>query len=317
MDRLVECVPNFSEGRNADTIKRLVEAIESVASALVLDTHADADHNRSVVTFAAEPNAAVEAALRAARVAVEAIDLRRHEGQHPRVGALDVLPFVPLRGTSLEECARLAHEAGARIWEELGVPVYFYEAAARREDRARLEDVRRGGFERLREEALSHPERAPDVGGPHLHETAGACVVGARPLLVAYNINLRTEDVAVARRIARAVRGRDGGLRYLKALGFELRGRGLTQVSMNLVRHDQTTLHHAFAAVRREAERWGVVVAGSELVGLVPQSALDRGAEYFLQLENFKPEAVLENRLAAALERRRQSEENRGGIGDQ
>ncbi|MGH9902665.1 MAG: glutamate formimidoyltransferase [Pyrinomonadaceae bacterium] len=300
MDRIVECVPNFSEGRRAETVARLVEVIESVEGAVVLDTHADADHNRSVITFVADPSSAVEAAVRAVALAAELIDLRRHAGQHPRIGATDVLPFVPVRGTGVEDCVVLAHAAGERIARELGIPVYFYESAARRPDRTNLEDVRRRGFEQLRDEIGAVAERAPDVGEARVHETAGAVAVGARNLLVAYNVNLRTEDVAVARRIARAVRGRDGGLRYLKALGFSLRERGLTQVSMNLVNYEKTQLHHAFEAVRREAERWGVGVAGSEIVGLLPQAALDRGAEYFLQIENFAPELVLERRIAEA-----------------
>ncbi len=309
--RIVECVPNFSEGRKPETVARLVAVIESVAGALVLDTHSDPDHNRTVITFVADVAAAVEAAVRACAAAAELIDLRTHTGAHPRVGALDVLPFVPVRGVTLEDCVRLAHEAGERIAHELSVPVYFYEAAALRSDRVNLEDVRRKGFEQLRAEIGVEPARAPDVGAARVHESAGAVVVGARPFLVAYNVNLHTTDVSIARRIARAVRGRDGGLRYLKALGFALPARGLTQVSMNLVRHEQTTLHHAFAAVKREAARWGVAVAGSEIVGLIPQSALDRSAEYFLQLENFAPELVLENRIAEAVGRRQQAEESR------
>jgi len=318
MDCLVECVPNFSEGRKTEIVGRLCDVIESVAGAWVLDTHVDAEHNRSVITFVAEPAAAVEAAVRVVLAAVELIDLRQHAGQHPRIGALDVLPFVPIgRGVSLAECVGLAHEAGRRIWQAARVPVYFYGSAARRPDRVNLEDVRlRGGFEQLREE-IGLPEREPDVGEPRLHETAGACVVGARSLLVAYNVNLHTKDIKIARRIARAVRGRDGGLRHLKALGFELPERGLTQVSMNLVRFEQTEMHHAFLAVKREAEqRWGVAVAGSEIVGLVPQAALDHTAEYFLQLENFKPELVLENRIAAALARRSDGERGRQGEGE-
>ena len=305
MDRIVECVPNFSEGRRPEVVARIVEAVDSVAGVAVLGTHTDADHNRSVVTFAGEPAAVVEAALRAARVAVELIDLRAHAGQHPRVGALDVLPFVPVRNVTLEDCIHLAHEAGERVWRELKVPVYFYESAARRPERVNLEDVRRKGFEQLREEIGRAAEREPDVGEARVHETAGATVVGARSFLVAYNINLRTNDPEIARRIARAVRGRDGGLRYLKALGFALPHRGLVQVSMNLVRFERTSMHHAFEAVRREAERWGVEVAGSEIVGLVPQAALDRAADYFLRVENFSPDLVLENRLASALARKR------------
>jgi len=307
MESVVECVPNFSEGRRPQVIRQLVEAVESVDGAAVLDTHIDPDHHRSVITFVASAETIVEAAVRVAARAAELIDLRKHAGVHPRVGALDVLPFVPVRGVTLEDCIHLAHEAGERIAREVGVPVYFYEGAARRPDRVNLEDVRRGGFERLREEIGSRPERAPDAGAPRVHETAGACIVGARSLLVAYNINLHTTDVVLAQRIARAVRGRDGGLRFLKALGFELRERGLTQVSMNLVRFEKTTLPHVFEAVRREAERWGVRVAGSEIVGLIPQAALNASAEYFLQIENFSPDLVLENRIASALARKRES----------
>lgn len=300
MDRLVECVPNFSEGRRADVIERLALAVESVEGAVVLDTHMDADHNRSVITFVADAEQVVEAAVRVVALAAELIDLRQHKGEHPRLGATDVLPFVPVRGVTMEDCIGLAHAAGERIAHELGIPVYFYERAARRPDRVNLEDVRRGGYELLREEIASVERRAPDVGAMRLHENAGAIVVGARPLLVAYNINLQTEDISIARRIARAVRGRDGGLRYLKALGFHLQTRGIVQVSMNLVDYEKTQLHHAFEAVRREAERYGVEVLGSEIVGLIPQAALDRAAEYFLQIENFAPGLVLENRIEAA-----------------
>ena len=306
MDRLVECVPNFSEGRKAETVERLVEAVESVAGAVVLGTHVDEDHNRSVITFVAEPEAVVEAAVRAAGLAKQLIDLNHHEGQHPRVGATDVVPFVPVRGVTMQDCVALAHEAGQRIRRELGIPVYFYERAALRPDRVNLEDVRRRGFEELREQ-LNDPAagREPDVGEPLLHETAGAAIVGARPFLVAYNVNLQSPDIAVARKVARAVRGRDGGLRYLKALGFELPSRSLVQVSMNLVDYEKTRVHQAFEAVRREAGRYGVQVASSELVGLIPQAALDRSAEYFLQIENFSPGLVLENRIAEALSEKR------------
>ena len=301
MDRLVECVPNFSEGRRAEIIERLARAIEEIVGAVVLDLHTDADHNRSVITFVAEADVVVEAALRAVRLASELIDLRGHQGEHPRVGATDVLPFVPVSGVTIEDCVALAHQAGERIWRELGIPVYFYERAALRPDRVNLEEVRRRGFEQLREEiADTLLNRAPDIGDARVHESAGAIVVGARPFLIAYNVNLQTDDVAVARKIARSVRGRDGGLRYLKALGFKLESRGIAQVSMNLVDYEKTSLHHAFEAVRREAERYGIAVMGSEIVGLVPQAALDRAAEYFLQIENFAPGLVLENRIEAA-----------------
>jgi glutamate formiminotransferase len=308
MNRIVECVPNFSEGRDARLVERLVESVESVEGALVLGTHIDPDHNRSVVTFVAPPHSIVEAAVRVVARAAEKIDLSQHAGQHPRMGACDVLPFVPVRGVSVEECVALAHEAGRRIWDELSIPVYFYESAARRPERRNLADVRRGGFELLREQIATDPERAPDVGEPRVHPTAGACIVGVRPLLIAYNVTLNTRDLSIAKRIARRVRGRDGGLPHLKALGFELESRGVVQVSMNLTSYEQTNLHQAFEAVRREAEAEGVEVIASEIVGLVPQAALSTAAAHFLRLENYSPDLVLENRIAAALERKKAGE---------
>ncbi len=305
MERIVECVPNFSEGRKAETVERLIAAVESVEEAFVLGTHRDADHHRSVITFIAPPEQIVEAAVRVVARAAELIDLREHTGEHPRMGACDVLPFIPLRGVTVEECVRIAHEAGARVASELGIPVYFYESAALRPERANLADVRRGGFELLREQIASVPERAPDVGEARVHETAGACIIGVRPLLVAYNVNLQTNDLAVARRIARAVRGRDGGLAKVKALGFELAARGVVQVSMNLTAYEETNIHEAFEAVRREAASLGVEILGSEIVGLVPQGALDRAAAHFLKLENYSPDVVLENRIAQALARKK------------
>lgn len=305
MERVVECVPNFSEGRDPRVVEGLVEAVESVAGALVLGTHVDPDHNRSVVTFVAPPEVVVEAAVRVVARASELIDLSRHAGQHPRMGACDVLPFVPVRGVGVEECVALAHEAGRRIWDELNIPVYFYESAALRPERRNLADVRRGGFELLREQIAAAPERAPDVGEPRVHPTAGACIVGVRPLLIAYNVTLKTGDLGVAKRIARAVRERDGGLLHLKALGFELESRGVVQVSMNLTSYERTNLHHAFEAVRREAEKLGVEVLASEVVGLVPRDALYAAAAHFLKLENYTSDVVLENRIAAAVERKR------------
>jgi glutamate formiminotransferase len=305
MERVVECVPNFSEGRDPRVVESLVEAVESVAGAVVLGTHVDPDHNRSVVTFVAPPERVVEAAVSVVARAAELIDLSRHAGQHPRMGACDVLPFVPVRGLEPEECVALAHAAGRRIWDELNIPVYFYESAALRPERRNLADVRRGGFELLREQIATAPERAPDVGEPRVHPTAGACIVGVRPLLIAYNVTLKTGDLSAAKRIARAVRERDGGLLHLKALGFELASRGVVQVSMNLTSYERTNLHHAFEAVRREAEREGVEVLASEIVGLVPQAALDAAAAHFLRLENYTADVVLENRIAAAVERKR------------
>jgi glutamate formiminotransferase len=297
MDRIVECVPNFSEGRKAETVRRLSEAIESIESAVVLDTHMDADHNRSVITFVASPDQVVEAALRAVTIATELIDLQQHRGEHPRIGATDVLPFVPVRGVTLDDCVALAHEAGQRIAGELQIPVYFYERAALRPDRVKLENVRRRGFEELREQIGIDPERAPDVGPPRLHETAGAIAVGARPFLIAFNVNLRTKDISVARKIARAVRARDGGLPSVKALGMELKSRGLVQVSMNLVDFETTGLSEAYEAVRKHAQSLGIEIEGAEIVGLAPQAALDKSASYYLKLEDFAEDAIVETRL--------------------
>ena len=294
---LVECVPNFSEGRKPQTITRLVEVIQSVATACVLDTHIDPDHNRSVITFVASSDMVVEAAVRAVSTAAELIDMRKHQGVHPRLGATDVLPFVPIRGISLADCALLAHEAGRRIAAELGIPVFFYERAALRPERVNLEDVRRGALELLREQIASEASRAPDVGPLQVHERAGAMAVGARPFLIAFNVNLKTNDITVARAIARAVRARHGGLPYLKALGFELSSRGIVQVSMNLVNYETTGMTEAFEAVKREAERAGAEIISTEIVGLVPENALDRSAAYFEKLENFSEDKILENRL--------------------
>jgi glutamate formiminotransferase len=296
---LVECVPNFSEGRKPETIERIASAIEKVKSAVVLNKHIDVDHNRSVITFVAAPDAIGDAALRAVATAAEFIDLREHAGVHPRLGATDVLPFVPVSGVTMQHCVAIAHEAGRRIWQELAIPVYFYERAALRPDRTRLENVRSKGFEWLREEVRKNPDRAPDIGELRLHESAGAIAVGARPFLIAFNVNLRTNDLSIARRVARAVRERDGGLPYVKALGFELKSRGIVQVSMNLTDYEQTTIARAFKAVCEAAKSDGAEIVSTEIVGLVPHAALDRSAAYFPLLENFREELVIENLLAA------------------
>jgi glutamate formiminotransferase/formiminotetrahydrofolate cyclodeaminase len=298
--RVIECVPNFSEGRDGAKVDVLIEAVRSVAGVVFLDRELDADHNRSVLTFAGPPEAVIEAALRAVGKAVELIDLTHHSGVHPRIGAADVVPFIPVEGVTIEECVRIAQRAGEEIWRRYQVPVYFYEAAARRPDRVNLENIRRGQFEGLREEVGSNPERAPDIGEPRLHPTAGATVVGARKFLIAYNINLATPDVAIAKRIARAIRYSSGGFRYVKAMGVPLRSRNLAQVSMNLTDFEQTPIHRVFETVRAEAERHGVAVVGSEIVGLIPKKALEMTAEHFLRVENFRPGIVLENRLAEA-----------------
>src|SRR6266480_2054201 len=297
---LVECVPNFSEGRKPETVREIARAIESVKGAVVCGRHSDADHNRSVITFVAAADVVVEAALRAVTKATELIDLRTHTGEHPRIGATDVLPFVPVSDITIDDCVALAHEAGQRIWQELSIPVYFYERAALRPNRARLENVRGKGFEQLGDEIMNVPERAPDLGDHKVHETAGAIAVGARPFLIAFNVNLRSNEIAIARQIARAVRERDGGLPSVKALGFALHTRGLVQVSMNLTDYQRTSIARAFEAVRAAAARRSVEIAGAEIVGLLPRAALDREAPYFPLLENFRETLVLETLLEAA-----------------
>jgi glutamate formiminotransferase len=302
--QLVECVPNFSEGRDAAKIAAIVDAIRSVPDVVVLDQESDADHNRCVVTFVGPPKAVADAAFRSVEKAVALIDLTRHQGAHPRIGAADVVPFVPIEGVTLEDCVKLAERVGNEIWNRLKVPVYFYEAAARRPERVNLENIRRGQFEALLAEMANIPERAPDCGDPVCHPTAGATVVGARKFLIAYNINLGTPDVSIAKKIAKTIRFSSGGFRYVKSMGVTLASRNLAQVSINLTDFEQSPVHVVFETVRREAERYGVPVVGSEIVGLIPKKALELSAEYFLRCENFTPNLVLENRLADAMSSR-------------
>jgi glutamate formiminotransferase / formiminotetrahydrofolate cyclodeaminase len=297
---VVECVPNFSEGRDAAKVDAIVEAIRSVRGIAILDRELDADHNRSVITFAGAAGAVGEAAFRGVERAVELIDLRLHSGVHPRIGAADVVPFVPVEGVSLEDCVRLANDLGQRLWDRLRVPVYLYEAAARRPDRVNLENIRRGQFEGLRDEVRGNPERRPDFGDAELHASAGAAVVGARKFLIAYNINLNTADLEIAKKIAKAIRFSSGGFRYVKSMGVPLASRNLAQVSMNLTDFEQTPIHRVFEAVRVEAARYGAAIVGSEIVGLIPKRALEMTAAWYLQAENFHPRLVLENRLAEA-----------------
>jgi glutamate formiminotransferase len=267
----------------------------------VLHRTSDPDHNRSVITFAGLSGSVVESAVRATAQAAALIDLNHQQGVHPRLGALDVLPFVPLNGASLHKCVDLAHETGRRVWEELGIPVYFYEAAALRPDRVRLEDVRRGEFEGTREAALLHDARRPDVGGPALHPTAGAVIVGARKFLIAYNINLRTQDVNIAKGIAKEIRSSSGGLPAVKALGLSLASRGLVQVSMNLTDFEQTPVHVVYLEVARLAAQRGVEVEESELIGLMPRKAVEMAAAGMLKLAQFDSDRVIESRLESIL----------------
>lgn len=301
MNRLIECVPNFSEGRDAAKMDAIVAAISGVAGAWILDRTSDADHNRSVVTLAGAPEAVAEAAIRGAGKAAELIDMTRQSGVHPRIGATDVIPLIPLENVSVEECVALARHVGQELWNRYRIPIYFYEAAATRPERMNLEDVRRGQFEGLREDALRNPDRSPDIGEPRLHPTAGATAVGVRKLLIAYNIYLNTSDVAVAREIARAIRASSGGLAYVKAIGVEMKSRGLAQVSINLTDFEKTPLHRVFGMVRREAEKRGCTVVGSEIIGLIPRRAIEVSDQSELMLENFSPDRVLENRLASIM----------------
>jgi glutamate formiminotransferase len=301
MKRLIECVPNFSEGRDKAKVDALINVMASVPGVYVLDHEMDADHNRCVITLAGEPDAVGEAAILGTGKAVELIDMNTHTGAHPRVGATDVVPFIPVDGVTIEDCVALAKRVGMEIWKRYRVPIFFYEAAATRPDRVNLENVRRGQYEGLKEELKKNHDRQPDIGEPKLHPTAGVTVVGARKFLVAYNVNLNTPDIKVANKIARAIRFSNGGLRYVKSMGVELKARNLAQVSINLTDYEQTPMHRVYEMVKREAERYGAIPVGSEIVGLVPKKAVEMAADYFLQLENFSPAQVFENKLEAVL----------------
>ncbi len=296
---LVECVPNFSEGRNPETIAAIRDAIASVESVVVLDVSSDADHNRTVVTFVASLDHAAEAAFRGIKKASELIDLNTHSGEHPRIGATDVCPFIPLDGASMEDCIVLARTLGERVGTELGIPVFLYERAASRPDRTNLADIRRGEFELAMIEIGKDPKRVPDFGPNHVHATAGATVIGARPFLVAYNVYLGgRENLQVAKNVAKAVRGSSGGLKGVKGLGMEVDGQA--QVSMNLVDLDATPLHRAFEMVKMEAEAQGVTPTWSEIVGLVPERALFEAAARHLRWRGYSPDAVLERKVREA-----------------
>jgi glutamate formiminotransferase len=294
---LIECVPNFSEGRRREVCDSIVEAVRSVPGARVLDLEMDRDHNRSVLTFVGDARPVAEAAFAAARKAVELIDLTRHEGRHPRMGAIDVLPFVPIRDAAMEDAVRLAREVGARIGRELALPVYLYEAAATRPDRRNLAEIRKPQFEGLRDLIGKDPDRLPDFGPNAIHPTAGCVAVGARPPLIAYNIDLETEDEKVAKRIAKKIRERDGGLPAIKALGLFIADRKCAQVSINVCDYARTSLGTVYGAVAKEAAAAGVEVRSSEIVGLCPKAALPEGSVERLKLKTFKPEQIIENRI--------------------
>jgi glutamate formiminotransferase len=293
---IIECVPNISEGRRQAVVDRIVAALRQIDGVRVLDHSSDASHNRSVLTLAGGPEPLKQAVLTLYRHSLELIDLRAHSGEHPRMGAVDVVPFIPIEGVTMEQCVALAKETGAAIADQFKVPVYLYEEAASDPSRRNLEDIRRGEFEGLAEK-MRHPTWRPDFGPETPHVSAGASVVGARMPLIAYNINLSTDRIDVAKKIAAAIRYSGGGFRYVKAMGIRLEERNIVQVSMNLTNYEKTPIHRVFDVVRREAARYGVNVLESEIVGLVPSAALVSAAQYFLQLDLFNADQVLENRL--------------------
>ncbi|UCF62088.1 MAG: glutamate formimidoyltransferase [Anaerolineaceae bacterium] len=298
IQKIVECIPNFSEGRNSEVINAIESAIAAIAGVHILDLHSDEDHNRSVITFIGSPEAVTQAAFSAIEIAAELIDLDKHQGEHPRIGATDVVPFVPISGVTMEECVELAKSLGKRVGDELGIPVYLYENAATRPDRKNLEKIRKGEYEKLRESIQDDPDRTPDFG-PSRMGTAGATVIGARPPFIAYNVYLTTDDVSIAKNIARSVRQSSGGLPHVKALGMLVEGKA--QVSMNLTDHTQTPIAQVVEAIRREAEDFGVSIHHSELVGLIPQAALVDAAQWYLQLDPFESGQILETRMYTAL----------------
>jgi glutamate formiminotransferase len=298
MSTLVECVPNFSEGRDKAKVDAIVDAMK-MPGVYLLDREMDADHNRCVITLVGEREPIQEAAIRGVGKAAELIDLNVHAGAHPRMGAADVVPFIPIEGVTVEDCVAMANHVGEEIWKRYQIPVYLYESAARVPERQGLENIRRGQFEGIRAEIATNPARRPDIGEPRVHPTAGATVVGARKFLIAYNVFLNTPEVDTAKKIAKTVRFSNGGLRFVKGAGFLVRGQA--QVSMNLTDFEQTPIHRVFEMVKREAARYGVMPVSSEIVGLIPKKALEEAAEWFLQVENFDSSLILENRLAAVM----------------
>lgn len=297
MAAVIECVPNFSEGRRREVVDKIVHSIRSVPGVKVLDIEMDPDHNRSVVTFSGSKESIQESAFRGARAASELIDLTKHKGEHPRMGALDVLPFVPISGISMEECAEIANRVGARIGKELKIPVFMYEAAARKPERRNLEAVRKGQFEGLRDAILTDNSRYPDYGPRQIHPTAGAVAVGARMPLIAFNVNLKSEDLKAAKEIASKIRASGGGMPHVKALGFHLAEKGMVQVSMNLTDYTVTPISKVFLEVKKEADRRGIEVAESEIIGLIPLDAVCDLAARFLKIQAFGSSQVLERRI--------------------
>jgi len=299
--KIIECVPNFSEGRRREVVDALAAALTGPRGVALLDSQMDGDHNRCVISVAGEPEAVMAGVLSAVGKAIECIDLREQSGEHPRIGATDVVPLIPIAGITMGDCIALSRRLGAAISDQYDIPVYLYEQSARVAARQNLAYIRRGNFEGLRDEIRTDPERKPDYGPLEVHPTAGATAVGARSFLIAYNVYLRTNDLSIAKAIAHAVRFSSGGLRYVKALAFTIKDRNQVQVSMNLINFEGTPIFRAFEMVAREAERYGVAVASSEIVGLVPQEALNACSASYLRLEGFSKDQVLENRLAEML----------------
>ncbi|TAH60194.1 MAG: glutamate formimidoyltransferase [Fermentimonas caenicola] len=296
MNKIIECVPNFSEGRDKQIVEKIADAFSAKDNVKLLDYSSDADHNRSVITVAGEPEALKEAVIEAVGIAVELINLTKHSGQHPRMGAVDVIPFIPIKNVTMDEAITLSKEVGEAIGEKYNLPVFLYEKSATQQHRENLANVRKGEFEGLKEKMLS-PEWKPDFGPLQPHPTAGAVAVGARMPLVAYNVNLNTSDLEIATAIAKKVRHIGGGLRFCKAMGVELEDKGITQVSMNLTDYTKTSIYRAHEMVRMEAKRYGVTVAGGEVIGLVPLEALVDSVAYYLGLDNFSIKQVLEIKL--------------------
>jgi len=294
--KIVECVPNFSEGVREDVIKSIEEAFKSIKGCKVLDVAPDKDHNRTVYTVIGEPQAVKQGLITAIETALKYIDLNNHKGEHPRLGACDVAPFIPVSNMTMEECINLSREAAIEVWEKFSIPVYYYEESTLVAGRSNLADIRKGEFETLKTE-ITLPHRKPDVGEAKLHQTAGAIVIGARKPLIAYNVNLNTSDLSVAKAIAKRMRAKTGGLTYVKAIGVMLSERNIAQVSMNLTDFSKSALYTVFEMVKMEALRYGVIPVGSEIIGLVPMEALIESAKYYLQLEGFQASQILETHL--------------------
>ena len=297
MAKIVECVPNISEGRNTEVIEAVVDQVRNTAGVTLLDYSSDTSHNRTVITFLGSPEGIEEAVVALTKKAVELIDLNKHQGEHPRLGAVDVIPFIPVKEVTVDECIEISKRVGKRIWEEAGMPVFLYEDSASTPNRVNLAKIRKGQFEGMAEK-VKEEEWEPDFGGRTIHPTAGVVAVGARMPLVAFNINLNTPDLSIASKIAKIIRKSSGGLDYVKALGVMLEDRNIAQVSINMTNFNKTPLYRVLELVKAEAKRWGVNVVGTEIIGLTPMNALIDSAEYYLQIENFdRDKQVLENHI--------------------